>query len=193
MEDLKSGDYLAWLEANWNPDLPMPDADKHKIVVGDENDGAILFMGYNDVALPPQDRPYSIGFTTGYTKCNVSWGGVSHEMTCAVVPIAMSVPEKPGKTRIVIGLIEVAYDATDAIIAKRINDLQGDHIMMLFGYQKDPKTGQVVLDDLVDQIDVMEDSIKNYPDIVERVQKYRETLDPSLLSGKGLFFQIAVF
>jgi len=184
----EGGDYLAWLEQSWNPELPTPNADKQKIV-GQEQKTIMLFMGVNDKAIPVAERPYSIGFTAGYTKCGVTWDSVSHEMTCAIVPIAMSVPGKPGETKIVIGLIEVGYNSSDTDIARMIESFHGDHIMMLAGYKQDPETRQVVLDG-IDTIDVMQETIENYPDIMERVQKFRKTLDPSFISGKGLLFTL---
>lgn len=188
LEDLSdNGSYYKWLESVWHPDLPSPDPNKH--VINLNQNGVMLFLNATNRrnAMSVADRPYATGFTYGYTKCGVTWGGVSHEMTCVVVPIAMAVPGKPGETKIIMGLIEQGYNEPDFDVADIMKALQGDHVLMLAGYKLDQ--GLVVVEG-GDTFDLMQKNLVNYPDIMDRINRFQQTLDPSSISEPGLFFKV---
>lgn len=172
---------------SWNPDLPAPDP--NKVAIHRHPSGSIIYSGVHGGKITKGDVPFSTGFSYGYTECGITWDGISHDMICAVVPIAISVPNKPGETKKLIGLVEQAYDETDTEMASGLKYLQNNNMLMLAGFTVDKETNQVNLGGH-DTIDFLQETIRNYPDVYDRFGKFQETLDPSYLSGPGLIILV---
>jgi hypothetical protein len=186
LEALADGSYLDWLNANWNPNLPIPDPKKVGVVGSHP-----LFLGsLNSGDLPLVERVYAIGFSYNWTKCGVTWGGVSHEMICTIIPIAMSISNSPGETAKWVFLREQAYDESDAAATAAFKKAEAAGTLIFGGFLKDQKTGLSIVDDGVDQIDFLQITLRYYPDIYDRFLKFQETLDPRWLSGKGLVMNV---
>jgi hypothetical protein len=183
------GDFYNWVDKSWNPTLPVPDTSK---VMFDKWSTSHYFyesVGHKDIN--KQDVPFAVGFTYGYTKCGAIWGGKSHDMTCAVVPIAISVPGEPGKTKKTIGLIEQGYNVSDAEMVTWFKNLEKGRRLMLGNFSIDPATNKVIEGTKFDDtIDIVARTIEFYPDIVQRFEEFSKTLDPSYISGPGLIVAV---
>lgn len=176
---MPNGDYWRWLDQSWNPNLPEPSPDNQCLLM--QSDQFIFLSADKQHPIPKAVRPYAADFTYGYVNCGVSWGGVSHEMTCPVIPIALSIPGRPGETVKIIGIVEQGYNEGDSEITSIFKGINGNQALMLGGYEIDP-TGKLVLKS-GDTIDLMQQYVYAYPDLYERLQKFQETNDPTWIEG----------
>ena len=143
-EDLINGKYLEWVRYSWNPNLPQPDPSKVAIFIA--GNAHFYYSGADGNSIPVEDKPYAFGYTYGWTKCKAELAKGIAEMTCAVIPMAVAVPNKPGETRIITGVQLQAYDESDADMAEIFRALQTNGSVMLAGFYRDRVSGQTALD-----------------------------------------------
>ena len=181
-------DYYRWVSSTWKPNLPVPDKNKELIYIW--SDGTLIFMSPDrEHSIPLTDRPYSVGFTFASTWCGMTWENKTHaEVPCAVIPTAMSIPDKPGQSKIVIGLWAQGYNQPDSGVAGILRNLENKGMLMMGGYQLDKVTGKVFLNGAV--FDIMQENLPKFPDILDRINRFEQTLDPSTISDPDLYFGV---